>query len=184
MISRVATMVLGLLAEGERHGYDILREMEERGMMRWAHVSRVAVYKALSRLESEGSLISWTEKDGNLPEKRIYAMTSEGQENLKDMVYAICASREPLRLDMAVGLAFISRLDTEEAAVALRSRMSFLETQVKRLRRERDIMEGIADDIFMDIIAYEHAAYRSELRCLKGIVASMEGGNSRAGENR
>ena len=52
MISKVATMVLGLLAEGERHGYNILWEMEERGMMRWARVSRVAVYKALSRLES------------------------------------------------------------------------------------------------------------------------------------
>ena len=184
MISKVATMVLGLLAEGERHGYDILREMEERGMMRWARVSRVAVYKALSRLESEGSLISWTEKEGNLPEKRIYAITSEGQENLKDMVYTICASMEPLRLDTAVGLAFISRLDKEEAVDALRSRMSFLETQAKRLRRERDIMEGIADGIFMDTIAYEHAAYRSELRCLRGIVDRIKSGSPKAGGNR
>ncbi len=183
MVSSVATMVLGLLAEGERHGYDLLREMEERGMSRRTRVSKVAVYKALARMEREGCLISWTEREGNLPEKRIYAITSEGRERLKEMVYSICSNQEPLRLDMSAGIAFLSCLDREEATDALQARMSFLATELKRLRRERDIMHGIADDIFMDILAREQSAYRAELRWLRGIVDRIGGSGSTAAVN-
>ncbi|MBN2025908.1 MAG: helix-turn-helix transcriptional regulator [Actinobacteria bacterium] len=173
MVSKVATMVLGLLAEGERHGYVLLREMEERGMRRWTRVSKVAVYKALARLEAEGCLTSWTEKEGNLPEKRVYALTSLGRDRLKDLVYSLCASEEPLRLDTPVGIAFITCLGNE-AKDALLARIAFLERQARRLRRERDMLEDIADGIFLDILAHEQSLYRGESRWLRRIVARIE----------
>jgi DNA-binding PadR family transcriptional regulator len=171
-------MVLGLLAEGERHGYDLLRDMDERGMLRWTRVSRVAVYKALARLEDEGCLTSWTEKEGNLPEKRVYALTSHGRERLKDLVYSLCASQESLRFDMPVGLAFIACLEKDEAKDALEARMVFLEKQARRLRKERDVLRGLVDDIFLDILNYEQSAYRGEMRWLRRIVDRIgdEGG--------
>jgi len=163
-------MVLGLLAEGERHGYVILREMDERGMRRWTGVSKVAVYKALARLEAEGCLTSWTEKEGNLPEKRVYAITSSGRDRLKDLVFSLCASQEPLRLETPVGIAFMACLDEQEAKDALLARIAFLEKQARRLSRERDILEDLADDIFLDILAYERSVYRGEARWLRRIV--------------
>jgi DNA-binding PadR family transcriptional regulator len=175
MVSKVATMVLGLLAEGERHGYVLLREMDERGMLRWTRVSRVAVYKALARLEAEGYLTSWTEKEGNLPARRVYAITSSGRERLRDLVYSMCASQEPLRFDMPVGIAFIACLEKEEAKDALLARIAFLETQARRLRREKDILEGLVDGIFLDILAHEQSAYRGELRWLRKIIDRIEG---------
>lgn len=174
MVSKVTTMVLGLLAEGESHGYDLLREMEERGMRRWARVSKVAVYKALARLEAEGCLTSWTEKEGNLPAKRVYAITSAGRDRLRDLVYSLCASQEPLRLDAPLGLAFIRCLEREEARDALAARIAFLETQARRLRRERDILEDLMDDIFLDILAHEQSAYRSESRWLRRIAGRID----------
>jgi len=174
VVSKIATMVLGLLAEGERHGYVLLRDMEERGMRRWTRVSKVAVYKALARLEAEGCLTSWTEKEGNLPEKRVYAMTSTGRDRLKDLVYSLCASQEPLRFDTPVGLAFVSCLGKEEAKDALLARIAFLETQARRLRRERDILEGLVDGIFLEILAHEQSVYRGESRWLRRIVDRIE----------
>jgi len=167
-------MVLGLLAEGERHGYILLREMEERGMRRWTRVSKVAVYKALARLEAEGCLTSWTEKEGNLPEKRVYAITSSGRDRLKDLVYALCASQEPLRLEAPVGLAFIACLDEEEAKDALIERIAFLEKQARRLSREKDILKDLVDGIFLDILAREYSVYRGEARWLRRIVDRIE----------
>ena len=176
MVSRISTLVLGLLAEGEGHGYEIIKEMDERGMLRWTHVSKVAVYKALARLEEEGCLTSWTEREGNLPEKRVYAITAMGEERLRDLVFAICASSEPLRFDTSVGLAFIGQLDRAEASGALEARLEYLKGQVKRLCKERDMLKGLTDDIFMDILNHEISAYRGEARWVSGIVSRMDAG--------
>ncbi len=173
MVSRVATMALGLLREGERHGYEIVRMMDERGMLRWTKASKVAVYKALARLEEEGCLTSWTERESNMPEKRVYAITAAGEERLKDNVYSLLASREPPRLDAAVGLCFMGCLDGEEAREALRARVAFLEGEEKRLRRERDMLEGLADHIYLGILSRELSSCRAEARWLRGIIGRI-----------
>lgn len=182
MVSTLTAMILGLLSEGERHGYDLLRYMEERGMLRWTRASKVGVYKALARLEEEGCLASWTEKEGNLPQRRVYAITAAGEARLQDLLYSLCSSREPLRLDAAVGVAFLSRLEPGEACGALRQRREFLAGQAKRLAREREMMKGFADDTFLDILTREQSMYREELRWLGRIIARIEneGADARA----
>ena len=182
MISRMAVMILGLLSEAERHGYDLLREMDERGMLRWSRASKVGVYKALARLQEGGYLTSWTEKDGNLPEKRVYAITAAGEEKLQDLVYSLCSSREPLRLDTAAGLAFIGCLESGEAAEALHMRRDFLAAQAVRLSREKKLLEGLADDMLLDILARERNMYREELRWLGAIIARIEGEKQASGD--
>jgi len=172
--STLTAMVLGLLSEGERHGYDLMRDMEERGMLRWARASKVGVYKALARLEEEGSLTSWTEKEGNLPERRVYAITAAGEDRLRDLVYSLCSSREPLRMDMAVGVAFLHRLEPGEALDSMRRRREFLASQAKRLAREGDLLRGLSADLFLEILSRERAMYRSELRWLDRIISIME----------
>jgi DNA-binding PadR family transcriptional regulator len=187
MVSRMATMILGVLSEGERHGYDLVREMGDRGMLRWARVSKVGVYKALVRLQEEGYLTSWTEREGKQPQKRVYAITAAGEERLRDLLYALCSSREPLRMDTAIGIAFIGLLEPEEAVEALRQRREFLAAQAARLGKERDLLKGLADEMFLDILAREQSTYREESRWLGGIIARIEGGNVRkraAGHSR
>ena len=171
--SRTAVMILGLLAEGNRHGYDLLREMELRGLLRWTRASRVAVYKNLARLEKEGYLASWKEKDGNLPERTVYGITAEGERRLGEMVFDLLSSREPLRLDYAVGAAFIDRLPREEAEEGLERRREFLRAQVKRLSRERDMLEGVSEERLGSIRDREIAAYREELRWLERISREL-----------
>lgn len=175
MVSRVATMVLGMLSEGERHGYDIVRELGDRGMLRWTSASKVGIYKALARLQEEGCLTSWTEKDGNLPEKRVYAITALGEERLRDHVYSLCASREPLRMEGAVGMAFLDRLERGDALEALRQRRESLSRQAGRLDREAKLLKGLAKETRLDILSRERSAYREEMRWLDGIIARIEG---------
>lgn len=68
-------LVLKLLSEGERHGYDILKILSERG---WGG-GPGSVYPLLSMLEEEG-LIVGRDEDG----KRVYDLTDEGKELLEE----------------------------------------------------------------------------------------------------
>ena len=69
-------LLLKMLAEGERHGYDFMREFAKRG---WGRAGSGTVYPALQWLEENGYVES-REEDG----KRIYMMTEKGQSFLKE----------------------------------------------------------------------------------------------------
>jgi DNA-binding PadR family transcriptional regulator len=174
LVSRVTVMILGLLIEGERHGYDLVKEMEARGMLRWTSASKVAVYKSLVSLEREGCLTSWVEKCGNTPERRIYAVTEQGEGRLRDLVYDLCSSQEPIRFETSIGMTFISYLKKEEARDALERRLKYIEGQANRLAREKDIMEGLNGDMYVEILLHELAVYRGEARWLRHLAGKLD----------
>jgi DNA-binding PadR family transcriptional regulator len=70
----VKYLVLELLAEGPRHGYDIIKGIEER---RGVRPSAGSVYPTLQLLE-DGGLVTSDQTDG----KRVYTITDSGRELL------------------------------------------------------------------------------------------------------
>jgi DNA-binding PadR family transcriptional regulator len=70
----VKYVVLELLAEGPRHGYDIIRGIEERHGVR---PSAGSVYPTLQMLE-DGGFVTSEQVDG----KRVYTITDAGREML------------------------------------------------------------------------------------------------------
>jgi DNA-binding PadR family transcriptional regulator len=73
----VRLAILSLLAEGPKHGYQLMKEMKERsgGMYR---ASAGSVYPTLQQLEDEG-LIESEQKDG----RRVYRLTVAGRAELE-----------------------------------------------------------------------------------------------------
>ncbi len=69
-------LVLGLLAEGARHGYDIMKTFEQRG---WGRGRAGSIYPTLSSLEEAG-FVTTREEDG----KKVYIITEEGLSHLRD----------------------------------------------------------------------------------------------------
>jgi DNA-binding PadR family transcriptional regulator len=70
----VKYLVLELLAEGPRHGYDIIKGIEER---RGVRPSAGSVYPTLQLLE-DGGFVTSEQVDG----KRVYTITAAGRELL------------------------------------------------------------------------------------------------------
>lgn len=74
----VRVAVLALLAEGPRHGYEIIHELADRSHGAW-QPSPGSVYPTLQLLEDEG-LVRGVEVDG----KRRYEITDEGRAHLAE----------------------------------------------------------------------------------------------------
>jgi DNA-binding PadR family transcriptional regulator len=70
--------VLTILAEGPKHGYELITTLEERSGGRWKP-SPGTIYPALRRLEHRG-LIESTEDDG----KRRFELTDAGRERVAE----------------------------------------------------------------------------------------------------
>src|SRR5262249_9085877 len=73
----VRLAILSLLADGPRHGYELMKMLAQRsgGMYR---ASAGAIYPTLQQLEDEG-LIAAEARDG----KRVYHITEEGRRELR-----------------------------------------------------------------------------------------------------
>ena len=71
-LTHITALVLRALAEGHRHGFEI---MEVSGL------ASGTVYPALRRLEREGALSSkWEAAPGQGPRRRVYALTRQGRD--------------------------------------------------------------------------------------------------------
>lgn len=74
----VRTAVLALLAERPMHGYQIIREIEERSRGNWKP-SAGSVYPALQLLADEG-MVDAEESNG----RKIYSLTEAGREEVAE----------------------------------------------------------------------------------------------------
>ncbi len=74
----VRTALLALLEEKPMHGYDLIRELEERSGGAW-RPSPGSVYPTLQMLEEEGLIIG-EEQDG----KRVFTLTEAGRTELQE----------------------------------------------------------------------------------------------------
>lgn len=76
-------VLLGILADGPAHGYDLKREHDARlpGAKALAYGQ---VYATLARLQREGHVeVATTENEGG-PERTVYALAPDGEEALLD----------------------------------------------------------------------------------------------------
>lgn len=79
-------IVLLVLARlGSAHGYQIGAEAEPMAVTH-AGLDGAAIYRALRRLESTGCVTSSWDTSGGGPARRLYALTSRGQEHLREWV--------------------------------------------------------------------------------------------------
>jgi DNA-binding PadR family transcriptional regulator len=75
--------LLSLLAEGPKHGYQLMKEMRERSSGAW-RASAGSVYPTLQQLEDEG-LIEAEMQEG----RRVYHLTKSGKKELENEADAV-----------------------------------------------------------------------------------------------
>ena len=75
-------VLLGILAEGPAHGYDLKREHDER-FPASRSVAYGQVYSALSRLEQQGLVEVVEVRQEGGPERTVYALTDGGEAALR-----------------------------------------------------------------------------------------------------
>jgi PadR family transcriptional regulator, regulatory protein PadR len=76
-----STIILAILKDGARHGYEIAREVERRSdnSINFRHAT---LYTVLHLLEEQGLIASaWEHPEGQRP-RRVYSLTPEGQHTL------------------------------------------------------------------------------------------------------
>lgn len=119
-------MILGFLAEGPLHGYELRRKMNELyGFAR--EISDGSLYPAIQRLIKAGAIVRHVEK-GRAAQRHTLELTPEGRNDLHQRLRSASAGDVSDLGKFMVVLAFLSQLpDINDQHDVLRRRLQFLE---------------------------------------------------------
>lgn len=123
----VRLFVLGIAYERETHGYEIVATAKLWGVERWASIGLGSIYHALRALERDGSLIRReTTREGNRPEKTVYAITETGRETFRTLLRSALRDAASPRASIDLALAFAANLPPEERESLIGQRLEDL----------------------------------------------------------
>lgn len=104
--------ILGLLSWKPSTGYELKKIFEESSSMYWSGNNN-QIYKALVQLHDDGLVTNETEHQEGLPSKKIYTITSEGIDELKDWVLTSTDAPE-FKKPFLIQLAWSELLNNKE----------------------------------------------------------------------
>ncbi|MFE0516419.1 helix-turn-helix transcriptional regulator [Streptomyces sp. NPDC058964] len=136
---RLRLYLLKLLDEAPRHGYEVIRLLEERFQGLYAP-SAGTVYPRLAKLEAEG-LVTHTTEGG----RKVYAITDAGRAELADRSGELADLELEIRESVAE-LAAEIRADVRGAAGDLRREVRAAATEARRGTRTGAGTHGIPGD--------------------------------------
>src|SRR5437588_6448845 len=119
--------ILGLLSQGEMHGYEIKRTLAERRMDWWADIQTGSIYAGLERLAAESLVTAGRVEQGGGPKRRRYRITAAGRKELTRLLREAWVAPGRAARSVDVAMCFLWQLEADEIADLLDDRLRNLE---------------------------------------------------------
>ena len=86
MLSKPATLLLGIIYEKPLNAYEITKLLSYMNIKWWFNIADSTVYATLKKLEKKGYIEGTIEKIGNMPDRTVYSLTEKGEDELKETI--------------------------------------------------------------------------------------------------
>jgi DNA-binding PadR family transcriptional regulator len=123
-----ALLLLGILRAQSQHGYQI-NEFIERNLSRVTDMKKPTAYAILDRLSRDGYVRMRTEQEGNRPPRKVYSITTKGEQAFEDLLRETLARSDRFSAPGDIGLMFLAHLSRAEAITLLEQRQADLAQQ-------------------------------------------------------
>ena len=168
MSSDADIVVLSLLAEQPRHGYDLDRVIEQRGYRQWTSLAFSSVYYLLKRLSERGLL----EPDEGFQGRRtVFRVTEAGRRELRQAAGERVLAPAPPSAGVLPALNAYSRLDDPELVNLLVRRAEAL---LGRLDELRALRAQVDEEHALAIFDYEILRQEADLAWTRSLLKKAD----------
>ncbi len=159
--------LLGLLAQGPAHGYELHQKLTTDLSRVW-HISLSQSYNILNRLETQGFIAGVVQEQEKLPARRLFRLTPLGKTHFEDWLHAASGSSvRSIRLEFLTRLYF-ARLASPQLAHEL------IETQLAETRRGLERLRSLYNDLPPEAQLINHLSLELRLRQLESILQWLQ----------
>ena len=164
MSSDADIVLLSLLAEQPRHGYDLDRVIEQRGYRQWTSLAFSSVYYLLKRLSERGLL---EPDEGSQGRRTVFRVTEAGRRELRQAAGERVLAPAPPSAGVLPALNAYSRLD-DPALMALLVRRA--EALLGRLDELRALRAQVDEEHALAIFDYEILRQEADLAWTRSLL--------------
>ncbi|PIP20592.1 MAG: hypothetical protein COX40_03915 [Candidatus Omnitrophica bacterium CG23_combo_of_CG06-09_8_20_14_all_40_11] len=127
-------ILLGLLKESPKHGYEIKKKIKEV-LPLFAGVDLKSIYYPLSILEKKNLVTKRISKAGRRPQRLVYALTPKGESRFKGLLTKSLLNFKRPQFSLDLSLYFLSYMQPDIVKRRLRARILILGKLSKSLRQ-------------------------------------------------
>ena len=168
MSSDADIVVLSLLAEQPRHGYDLDRVIEQRGYRQWTSLAFSSVYYLLKRLSERGLL---EPDEGSQGRRTVFRVTEAGRRELRQAAGERVLAPAPPSAGVLPALNAYSRLDDPELVTLLVRRAEAL---LGRLDELRALRAQVDEEHALAIFDYEILRQEADLAWTRTLLKKAD----------
>ncbi len=170
--------VLGVLLVRPMHPYDIASTLREWHKHESIKIRYGSLYTVVDKLHSLGFIEPIEkEREGNRPERTVYAITSAGKNYFYSWLEDLLANPVKEYTQLGAGLSFIATLSPERALGLIAKRIDRLRDIVQAMKTQEKVLrkQGL-ERLFILELEYEIALKEAELNWLEGIYKDIKEG--------
>ena len=168
MSSDADIVLLSLLAEQPRHGYDLDRVIEQRGYRQWTSLAFSSVYYLLKRLSERGLL---EPDEGSQGRRTVFRVTEAGRRELRQAAGERVLAPAPPSAGVLPALNAYSRLDDPALAALLARRAEAL---LGRLDELRALRARVDEEHALAIFDYEILRQEADLAWTRSLLQKAD----------
>ncbi|MEV8377286.1 PadR family transcriptional regulator [Kribbella sp. NPDC056861] len=140
----LAFAVLGSLGERPMHPYEISTMLKSRGKGMSIKLNYGSLYSVVGALEKAGFIEAVeTVRDGNRPEKTVYAITAAGRAEFDDWLAELLGKPEREFSQLEAGLAYLPAFSPDRVVELLDQRVKGLVAEVEQLEAAHESMTSM-----------------------------------------
>jgi DNA-binding PadR family transcriptional regulator len=127
-------LLLGLLREGPKHGYDIKIKIKQI-LSLFAGVDLKSIYYPLKVLEKKGLVAKRISKPGRRPQRIVYCLTAKGTSRFDELLNKSFLNFKRPQFSLDLSLYFLNYIKPKIAKRRLRGRLLILNKLSRSLRQ-------------------------------------------------
>ena len=168
-------VILSLIAESPRHGYQIEQVIEEREMREWTELGFSSIYYLLNKLEAGGLIESALERpSGRGPARKVYTITEAGWETCQGGILEALSEPPRPQSMFLLGMSNLPAVPRDEALAALQHYAASLAKRREHLQERMKIGKGSFPFHVEAMFDFSMMMIQAELAWLEDFIQQME----------
>jgi DNA-binding PadR family transcriptional regulator len=165
-------LLLGLLREGPKHGYEIKKKIKEI-LSLFSGVDLRSIYYPLRVLEKKGFLEKRITKQGRRPERMVYELTPRGESHFKELLTQSFLSFKRPQFSLDLSLYFLDYIKPKIAQRRLRARKLVLEKLARGLRQMANPLKKRKPSSLSYILEHDLRMVETESKFLDQLIRTL-----------
>ncbi len=174
-MTQIEIILLALLYEEDRYGYEIESVIEERHMRNWTKIGFSSIYNSLRNLEKKGLIGSRHEEEYGSPARKVYFVHDTAKASVCETIKSILRSPQRVYSEFSIGMAFSHFLTRDEVYDCLVKYREGLEKRRELILKNYTKEPAVQDKIHLKaLFTHPLKLIQAEIEWLSGLLDEMK----------